>query len=37
MIKKILFLLFLGPLSISAVFAQDFYDINQIQEIKICF
>ena len=37
MIKKILFLFFLGPLSISAIFAQDFYDINQIQEIKIYF
>lgn len=37
MIKKFLFLLFLGPLSMSAIFAQDFYDINQIQEIKIYF
>jgi CotH kinase protein/Lamin Tail Domain/Secretion system C-terminal sorting domain len=37
MIKKILFLLFLGPLSISTVFGQDFYDSSRIQEIRLYF
>lgn len=37
MIKRILFLLFLGPLSISTVLGQDFYDSSRIQEIRLYF
>ncbi len=37
MLKNVLFLLFFTPLSITAVRAQDFYDISTIQEIKIYF
>jgi CotH kinase protein/Lamin Tail Domain/Secretion system C-terminal sorting domain len=37
MIKKLLFLLFLGPLSINAVFGQDLYDSSRIQEIRLYF
>ena len=37
MLKKLLFLLCLTPLSMSAVLGQDFYEINNIQEIKIYF
>jgi CotH kinase protein/Lamin Tail Domain/Secretion system C-terminal sorting domain len=37
MLKKILLLLFLGPLSINAVFGQDFYDSSRIQEIRLYF
>jgi hypothetical protein len=37
MLKKLLFLLFLGPLSINAVFGQDLYDSSRIQEIRLYF
>jgi hypothetical protein len=37
MLKKLLFLLFLGPLSINAVLGQDFYDSSRIQEIRLYF
>jgi hypothetical protein len=37
MAKKLLFLFFLGPLSINAIFGQDFYDSSRIQEIRLYF
>jgi spore coat protein CotH len=37
MFKKILLFLLLHPLSISAVFGQDFYDSSRIQEIRLYF
>jgi hypothetical protein len=37
MLKKILAILFFTPLSISALWGQDFYDSSRIQEIKIYF
>jgi spore coat protein CotH len=37
MIKKILFLLFLIPLSITTISGQDFYDSSRIQEIRLYF
>jgi CotH kinase protein/Lamin Tail Domain/Secretion system C-terminal sorting domain len=37
MFKKILLFLLLPPLSISAVFGQDFYDSSRIQEIRLYF
>ena len=37
MLKKILFLLFFTPLSISSVLGQDFYDSSRIQEIRLYF
>ncbi len=35
--KKLLLLLFLVPLSINALFSQDFYDSSRIQEIRLYF